>query len=519
MRGINFVQILALAGTAHGFWRMPCRERVGLARIDPLVNFGAVSEHSHTIHGSNGFGETARTAELLAGNCTTCGVSQDKSAYWTPPLYFKDASTGKFEMVEQVGGMLAYYLLYPNAGETHVTAFPTNFTMIAGTNDLRNFSNYPVPDVAKSNWNKAPYNTQAFLQQAALGFNCLNYKKDPEGSLYRHFLPDKAYLDANCADGVRFELMFPSCWNQSAGVSPSDGKSHMAYPSEVMTGDCPKGFDTRVVSLFYETIWNTANYIGRDGEFIISNGDPTGYGYHGDFIMGWDEDFLQSAVNTCTNASGQITDCPLFDIQTDAEYGSCSMTMDMPESLTHDNVTGPMATLPGNCAIQSGPAPASSMASGATSAAGTSAHSSATSSAASSSITSTAAIVPTLSHSAGSTMSYSQTYEPGGVFAAVQSGSSFSDSTTSSAAAQTTLVTSASSSTVPSFVSTSFSTTTSISSLNEEVIVHEVFWEEEVITVTASVTDTVVVTATAAASAKKRHLHEHQRAHKRGHFA
>jgi hypothetical protein len=399
--------------------------------------------------------------------------------------------------------------------------------MIAGTNDLRNFSNYPVPDIDKSNWNKAPYNTQAFLRQAALGFNCLNYAKAPEGSLYRHFLPDKSYLDANCADGVRFELMFPSCWNQSAGVSPADGKSHMAYPSEVMTGDCPKGFETRVVSLFYETIWNTAAYIGRDGEFIISNGDPTGYGYHGDFIMGWDEDFLQNAVDTCTNASGEITDCPLFDIQTEAEYGSCAMTMDMPEALTHDNVTGPIAGLPGNCAIQSGPAPASSMGSKPTSAAATSAHStassSAVSSAASSSITSTSAIVPTLSHSAGSTMSYSQTYEPGGVFAAVQSGSTFSDSTTTSAAPQTTLMTSASSALAQSFVSTSFSTTTSISALNEEVLINEVFWVEELVTVTASVTDTVVVTATAAASAKKRHLHDHQRAHqrahKRGHFA
>lgn len=43
----------------------------------------------------------------MAGNCTSCEVSQDKSAYWTPSLYFIDAATGEYKLVEQVGGMLA----------------------------------------------------------------------------------------------------------------------------------------------------------------------------------------------------------------------------------------------------------------------------------------------------------------------------------------------------------------------------------------------------------------------------
>ncbi|RAL62935.1 hypothetical protein DID88_004776 [Monilinia fructigena] len=72
--------------------------------------------------------------ELLAGNCTSCSVSQDKSAYWTPSIYFKHAATGKFELVEQVGGMLAYYLLYGD----NIKAFPKGFSMIAGNNDLQN---------------------------------------------------------------------------------------------------------------------------------------------------------------------------------------------------------------------------------------------------------------------------------------------------------------------------------------------------------------------------------------------
>jgi hypothetical protein len=163
--------------------------------------------------------------------------------------------------------------LYPNADNTSVSAFPKGFQMIAGDTYQRNFS-YPVPDIPKSNW-VGNMTEQAFLRQAALGFNCLNYAIAPEGSLYRHFLPDKAYLDANCLDGVRFELMFPSCWN-GVDVDSPDHKSHVAYPSEVMTGDCPAGFETRLVSLFYETIWATHAFSGVDGQFVISNGDPTG---------------------------------------------------------------------------------------------------------------------------------------------------------------------------------------------------------------------------------------------------
>lgn len=43
-----------LIGGAHAFWRMECPQRVGLARLDPIVNPGSVSMHAHSIHGSSG---------------------------------------------------------------------------------------------------------------------------------------------------------------------------------------------------------------------------------------------------------------------------------------------------------------------------------------------------------------------------------------------------------------------------------------------------------------------------------
>lgn len=223
--------------------------------------------------------------------------------------------------------------------------------MIAGDQFQRNFT-WPVPDPPKSEWSGAQA-SQFALRQKAIGFNCLNYNAAPEPSLYRHYLPDKAYLDENCPDGVRFELMFPSCWN-GKDVDSHDQKSHMAYPSEVMDGVCPEGFETRLVSLFYETIWNTYAFKDCEGEFVISNGDPTGYGYHGDFIQGWDPDFLQQAVDTCTNLSGEVSDCPLFDLQDDEAQGECRF--DVPYAVKAEDVFAHPTGIPGNVPIQSGPA-------------------------------------------------------------------------------------------------------------------------------------------------------------------
>lgn len=151
--------------------------------------------------------------------------------------------------------------------------------MIAGDTTRRNYSvgglSYMDPDPEKSLWAFFGQTSQSDLAQRAIGFNCLNYNKAPEGTLYRHYLPEKDYLDANCVDGVRFEIMFPSCWNGKDKTSP-DHKSHVAYPDLVINGKCPKGFDVKLPGLMYETIWATNHFIGVPGEFVISNGDVQG---------------------------------------------------------------------------------------------------------------------------------------------------------------------------------------------------------------------------------------------------
>ncbi|KAI1822004.1 hypothetical protein F4861DRAFT_425193 [Xylaria intraflava] len=348
--------IFGMASVTEAFWRMECRGTTGTARIDPLIDFGKIASHSHAAHGSSAFGISSTYEDLIKGDCTSCAVKQDKSAYWTPNVYFLDDETKEFSPVNEVGGMLAYYLV---RGE-NVTAFPAGFQMVAGSNFRRDYTvgDPYVPDPPQSNWAALKQTSQSDLQQRAIGFNCLNYQAPAEPSLFRHYLPNKTFTDAQCTDGLRFELMFPSCWNGE--LDSPDHQSHVAYPSLVGDGDCPDTHPQRLVTLFYETIWDTHNtqFQGKSGSFVISNGDRTGFGYHGDFIAGWDPAFLQDAVDTCTNESGELTDCGVFTsngpLLSEEEQGQCKFTT--PAALTKENVlANVLSELPGGIQIQDGP--------------------------------------------------------------------------------------------------------------------------------------------------------------------
>jgi hypothetical protein len=81
--------------------------------------------------------------------------------------------------------------------------------MIAGDAGKRNAS-VPPPDIRQSLWGPDEKTPKA-LAKKAIRFNCLNYGRSAEGSLTRHLLPNKSFINSNCADGLRLKLMFPSC--------------------------------------------------------------------------------------------------------------------------------------------------------------------------------------------------------------------------------------------------------------------------------------------------------------------
>ncbi len=182
-------------------------------------------------------------------------------------------------------------------------------------------------------------------------------------------------------------------------------------------------------------------------------------------MMGWDENFLQQAVSTCTNLSGRVEDCPLFQLQADSVAGLCEIPL--PKDVQHENVTGPgLTSLPGNLPVLDG----------------------------------TATTVPTVSYSPGHSATASGQYEPGDIL----------DHTSS-----TILPTAQGAATVTSApgewynaVSTQYVTASNV--------VSKIVWEEAVVYVTTEFTSTVYVTPTttptaAAASLAKgrRHMHRH----------
>lgn len=219
--------------------------------------------------------------------------------------------------------------------------------MISGDSSRRSF-NLPVPDPEKSVWQPRD-KTQDALAQKALGFNCLR-PDNPEPSLDRHFMPDKTFLDANCPFGLRTELMFPSCWDGKRIDSPTH-KDHVAFSDLVLGGSCPPGFGVRIPSIHYEVVWNISAFKDGTGIFVFASGDTTGYGFHGDFMNGWDSQTLQLAVDSCTNLSGKLEDCPPFQLQDDTKAFECAFPV--PSGLRGEDCHGPRHQMPGNISLVS----------------------------------------------------------------------------------------------------------------------------------------------------------------------
>ena len=368
--------------------------------------------------------------------------------------------------------------------------------MIAGDKHVRNFTG-PFPDTELSSWPTDPTN-QFFLQQRAIGFNCLNYAIAPEPSLYRHQFPTKDYMDANCKDGIRMELAFPSCSNGE--LDSADHKSHVAYPSLVKEGNCPSGYDVHLPFMFYETIWATNTFAGKSGKFVMSYGDPIGTGYHGDFIMGWKSaDFLGDAIKSCTSESGEISACPMFTIQEDSEAAMC--TFPEPEELKSDEAAGPCASgLPVDVPIQYGPEPATAYPVAGRSGTPTSSIAPTLSSVA------TSFSLPTLSYSAANP-SETET-APGGIIVAVAT----SRSSSQTAPLPATSESAASAYEAPSSTITSAPSVSENSDDGAEVVATSYMTQghQVVEMVIEEVEVTVTATATPSAGAKhRRHLHKH----------
>ena len=69
-------------------------------------------------------------------------------------------------------------------------------------------------------------------------------------------------------------------------------------------------------------------------------------------MTGWDPQFLQGAINTCTSPSGRVEDCPMFKIQ---DMNQCSLKV--PKIAAQENCAGPREGFCGGVQVRYGPEP------------------------------------------------------------------------------------------------------------------------------------------------------------------
>lgn len=93
--------------TAHAFWRAACSV-VQTGRIDPILSSDTISGHVHKIAGGSEVNPYSTFDSLQTSTCSSCEIQADKSAYWTPQLYYAH-SNGSFEEVPNEG-MTVYYV-------------------------------------------------------------------------------------------------------------------------------------------------------------------------------------------------------------------------------------------------------------------------------------------------------------------------------------------------------------------------------------------------------------------------
>ncbi|RYP70563.1 hypothetical protein DL771_005382 [Monosporascus sp. 5C6A] len=285
-------------------------------RMDPIVNPGTASSHSHGVMGGSNFGLMIEGDRLLDSECTNALLSVDKSNYWVPALFFQSPVNGTFKRVP-LFYMQVYYFFEPTNDD--IKPFPPGLKIVSGDTKKRTA---PASGALNLDPSKGPIQAVQFTCPTQ-DPNAVRYPPDSDGTQAGLQDPTNRGAGAgfpvvNCdgyASPLRQDVHLPSCYDPRAGLDAH--ASNMAFPRDAGGGkqDCPAGW-VHLPHLFFEVYWDTPQFAnawdpdGRAQPFVLANGDRTGFGSHGDFVAGWDEDTLAAIIDGCDAGDSGMDRCP-----------------------------------------------------------------------------------------------------------------------------------------------------------------------------------------------------------------
>lgn len=232
-------------------------------RLDPALFPGRESTHLHSFDGGIALSASTNYAQTQTSSCSTARVKTDKSLYWRPSLFWNGNGTGFHRVAEKYSKI--YYKSGDNGKWANVTGFPEDFNMIAGDPLKRSDGDNP----------------------AGIRWAC----HQPDGSSSPIFSNGFPKGFSSCDNGLAVEITFPSCWNGEK-LDPKNANAHMAFPNEnsgVGIENCPSThraarFPTIFIEFWYDVSAFNGQFDSNDTPWVLSNGDPTGFGFHADFV-------------------------------------------------------------------------------------------------------------------------------------------------------------------------------------------------------------------------------------------
>ncbi len=227
---------------------------------------------------------------------------------------------------------MTVYYLGRGTNRSHIQPFPPGLRMLSGDQNARTFDTQTLT---------SPTGGRPVAERVS--FACLDKAPQKE-------TPHLA--QTSCENGLRAQIHFQSCWDGVNLYKPD--QSHVAYLSGIDNGECPRSHPVPFVHLFYEVLYGVAQIHPAGGKYVFSQGDTTGFGFHGDFMNGWDAKVLTEAVAKCANTvDGDVGNCDVFK---PTHVMDTEKICPPQKPLSNEPVRGFIENLPGNHTIGAVPA-------------------------------------------------------------------------------------------------------------------------------------------------------------------